>query len=225
MANGKVRIEYHPTVTKSWRDEGHFIISNVNHLGEIATYSLFEKLTPAMNLEQTSEYYEKQKKEGNPIPANSQLIFSIGDSAYNLRNESPGESEQLRNFLYQSLRLFPNAFTSCLYSPDGKDKIIHNPNTSDKYSIDSKIVGPDNWFSKIPDKNILESLLGTSDVNKINQVFQWINKTNGYLWRINDKPKEKNKRVAGFSASDGRLYLDCLRSPRCEYPAFRVLKI
>lgn len=223
--NVESKILYYAPVINSWRNEGHFIIPNVNDQEKIITYALFEKMTRPMNLEQTSEYYETNKQKGNPHPVNSKLLFSIWNSAYDLRNEAQKESEQLRNFLKQGIRKYPNAFTSLLYTPDETDKIIHNPNTSDEYSINAKFVGPDEWFSEIPDKNILEPLFGTSDIKKINEVFQLINNTSGYLWRINDKPNKKIERGVWFYADDSGLCLDCDVDPRIEYPAFRVLRV
>ena len=105
------------------------------------------------------------------------------------------------------------------------DCILHNVGTSEQYISEGNVVGPDGWLDKIPDKGILERVLGTQDVKQINNVVQHINGTNVYLCRINSKPEQLDKRVARFDADDVRLVLNCFRGPRIEYPAFRVLKI
>ena len=209
----------------TWQAEKRFVIPNVSYRGQTGTYRLFENMTRAWNQEQLAELYETEKQKGNPIPTDAPLIWAIATSAYNFRNQNPQASEKLRQFLRQGMSEYPNTLTRIVYAPEGSDKIIHNYRTSDEYSIDEKVVGPDGWFSEIPDKKVLESLLGTQDVSQINQVSQWINRTNSYLWRLNSKPKEKDERVARFVAGDGRFVLGCGRDPLAGYPAFRVLKV
>jgi len=205
--------------------ESFFEIPGVVYRGESRTYRLFEQMTDSMTQYQLAEFYEKEKSKGNPHPMDSVLHLTIPFAAYRLRNESPEEAEKLRKFLQTSFRQNPNTLTRVIYNPDGNDEIIHNYGTSDQYSLRENLVGPNNWMADISDKNVLESLLETSNVNKINEFFQWFNKTNGYLWRLNSKPSKKEERVVGFNADSTRLYLNGNRDPSNRSPAFRVLQV
>ena len=205
--------------------EGFFDIPGVVYRGETGNYRVFERMTPAMTQDKLAELYQGEKPKGNPHPMDSVLYFAISLAGYNLRNESPEGAEHLRQFLRESFRKYPNTLSRIIYNSSEKDKIIHNYRTSDEYALDSEVVGQDGWITKIPDKQILESLLGTDNVDKINKVSNWINGTNGYLWRLNSKPENKEERVVRFGADDNWFYLYCNGNPHDECPAFRVLRI
>ncbi len=205
--------------------ESFWTIPGVIYRGKTGTYGLFEQMTPEMNQEQLAELYEQEKQKGNPHPTDAPLLWAICTSAFALKNENLETSKKLRNLLKDSFRTFPNTLTRIIYNPPGEDKIIHNYRTSDEYSLDGKVVGLNSWIDEILDKNILEKLLGTQDVPKINNVSQWINGSNKYIWRLNN-PKTKDERVAKFDAfADGRFDFYCDRDLLGEYPAFRVLKV
>ena len=215
----------HESPSLTWESEKRFLIPAVSYRGETTDYRLFEEMTPAMNQEQLAELYEKEKQKGNPYPTDVPLIWAICTSAYNLRNENPKTSKKLKNLLENNFKKYPNILTKIIYNLSGKDKIIHNYKTSDQYSLDGKVVGSDGWIENIADKKVLEFFLGTSNIEQINKVSQWINNTNVYFWRLNSNPKTKDERVARFSAVQGRLGFDCCGSLLFKYPAFRVLKV
>lgn len=181
-------------------------------------------MTPAMTQDKLSELYEREKQKGNPHPTDAPLIQAIITRGYDFRNQNRTQAEKLRDFLQKGFRIFPNTLTRVSYSPSG-DRVVHNHGTSDEYSINGNVVGPSGWMKYILDKRVLESLLGTKDVKKINKVSQWVNGTDSYLWRLNSKPTQKDERVVGFDADDCGLVLDCDWDPLNEYPAFRVLCI
>ena len=218
------KIIYEPVRIGTWKDEAKFVISGVSYRGQTGLSRLFEQMTPAMNQDALAELYETEKQKGNPVPTDMPLIWAIASRGYDRRNEI-GDSEKLRQFLRTGLRRYPNTLTRAVYASEGNDKIIHNHKTSDEYSIEGQVVGPNGWLSEMSDKNVLESLLGTNDVTKINEVSQWINGTDSYIWRVNSKPKEKIEKVAGLDAGGSRLGFDCYRVPQYECPAFRVLKV
>ena len=205
--------------------ESFWEIPGVVYRGETGTYRLFEAMTQPMTQNELSELYEREKKAGNPHPADSILNFAIPLVAYNLRKKNPEEAEELRNFLQTSFRKYPNTLTRVIYSPSGNDRIIHNYGTSEQYSVDKKVVGKSDWLVNIPDKRVLEALLGTKNVPQINRLFQWVNGTDAYIWRLDSKPKQEEERVAWFGAIVSRLSLTCGRNPLDEYPAFRVLRV
>ena len=99
------------------------------------------------------------------------------------------------------------------YKPSWKDKVIHNYGMQDQYGIQEDIVGKDDYITQINPQNELKAILGSDNINEINQVYNWITGKNAYLWRINKKPEKYIERVAWFGASSGRAGLDCYRDP------------
>ena len=197
---------------ESWR------VPSVSYRGQTRDYEVVGEMTPAMTQEKLV------KKYGIEIPS-VPLIWAISSQAYALRDVNLGDAEELKNFLSAGFRQYPNTSTRIVYNPSGNDLVVHSSGTSREYSLDAEVVGSDGFMGDIPDKKVLESLLGTSDVENINEVANWINGTNAFLWRLNSKPKQKVERVAGFDADSGGLDLDCDRDPLSECPAFRVLEV
>jgi len=205
-----------PSVKHVFPSEEYFEISGVNYRGDTNTYRLYTKMTPPMNQDKLAEFYEKEKKEGNPRPMDSILHFSIFDSAV-----KSGDSD-LMNFIQSGLKKYPNTLSRIIYNPSQKDKIMHNYGTSDYYSLMGDIAGEDNWIDKLKDKKSLELLTGIKDINKLNKISLGINNTPMYIWRVNSKSSEKIECVVGFSAGVVRLFLLAGRFLSLEYPAFRV---
>lgn len=205
--------------------EGYWEIPGIDYRGETHTYRVFEKMAPVMNHDNLVEYSMGEKQKGNPYIGDSILTFATMSVAYNLRKKHSEEIEMFRKFLQSGLKQYPGTLTRIIYNPQGEDEIIHNYKTSDEYILNDKVVGSDGWIKDIPDKKILKSLLGIDNIKRINEISQWINNTNTYLWRLNSKPLQKNERVVGFDACLDGLYLLCDRLPAYLYPAFRVLKV
>ena len=211
-----------PVIT--WQSEPRFRIPGVFYRGKQNNFLLFEKMTSTMTQDKLSELYETEKQKGNPVPTNAPLIWAIATRAHELRGENPEAIGKIRQFIKSGFRRYPNTLTRINYSPEN-DVVVHNVGTSDQYSLEGNVVGPDNKINAIPDKKVLESLLGTQNISQINAVSQWINGTDAYLWRLNLKPEQLDKRVVRFAADDGGLNLSCNRNPLNEYPAFRVLQV
>lgn len=207
----EAKIVHYTPKAESWR------LSEVSNRGKTETYEIIGEMTPAKTQDKLIEKY------GLEIPS-TELLFGIMSRTYELRNKDKEVSETLRLFLRKGVRAYPNTSTRIVYDSNGNDKIIHNYGTSNN-TIDTQVVGSDGWINKIPDKKVLESLLGTQDIAGINNISQWINGTDSYLWRLNSKPDKKLERVARFVAGGDGLGLDCGRDPLGEYPAFRVLKV
>lgn len=206
--------------------EGFFDVPGVVDGEKTRTYRIFERMTPAMTQDQLSDFYEKEKPRGNPHPMNSILHFAISLAGYNLRNECPSETEQLRSFLRKGFRKFPNTLTRIIYNPSGRDKVVHNYGTSDKYTLNNHIFGSPGLVLDISDKNILKPIFGTEDVDKVNSVFHWLHDANTEIWRIRLKPENVVEKVVGLDACIGGLFtLDCCGDPLNKSPAFRVLRI
>ena len=122
--------------------------------------------------------------------------------------------EEAKKFISDNMfKYWLMTLTRIEYKPSGKDKVIHNYGMQDQYGIQEDIVGKDDYISKINPQNELKAILGSDNINEINQVYNWITGKNAYLWRINKKPEKYIERVAWFGASSGRAGLDCYRDP------------
>lgn len=194
---------------------GYFEIDNGN-----SVYRLLDKMTPSMNQDKLAEFYEKEKQKGNPLPLNSIQMFEIISDAVKSGNDD------LKNYLQEGLQRWSNTLTRVIYNPIGEeDEIIHNYGTSDAYSVMGDIVGKDGLIKNIDNSNALESLLGTKDIKKLNEISNAINSTPMYFWRFNSKTSEKVERVAGFNAYDDGLLLYAYRYLSHEIPAFLVEQV
>src|SRR3989344_4158695 len=99
------------------------------------------------------------------------------------------------------------------YKAQGQDKVIHNYGMQDQYEVQEDIIVKDDYISKMNPQNELKAILGSDNVNEINQVYNWLTGKNAYLWRINKKLEKDIERVARFDAvSDGAI-LSCGGSP------------
>ncbi len=206
--------------------EGFWEIPGVNYKGKNKTYRIFEKMAPEMNHGDLINHSIKEKKKGNPCIGDSILTFTIMSTANKLMEKYPKEIDGLRKFLQSSLNQHPNTLTRVGYNPQGEiDNIIHNYGTPNEYTLKQNLVGEDGWISDIKDKKVLKSLLGTDNIKKINEISQWSNNTNTYIWRLNSKPAQKNEGVVRFDANSDGLDLDCGGDPAGRYPAFRVLEV
>ncbi len=199
----------------------YFEITKQNKEGEEIKYNLMYKLSDPMNVEQTAEHYENAKKEGNPLPLTSIQTLELLEDIGNSRNN------QLKNHVYNLLRNNWIATTSVVeYNPKGQeDKAIHNYKTSDELSEYGNLIGGDDLIKNIDNLNVLELLVGTKDIKRLNKISNSTNNTPMYFWRLNSKPdKSIQSRVRFFAISDG-LSLVAIRDLSSEFPAFLVEQI
>lgn len=221
--NSESKIIYEaPALT--WQSEPRFRIPGVVYRGKQGNYLLFEQMTSSMTQDSLIELYESEKAKGNPVPTDMPLIWAIATKGFELKDKNPEAAEKLRHLLRQGFRKWSTTLTRVHYSPQD-DCIVHNIGTSDQYTLEGNVVGPNGFVNEIPDNGVLEKLLGTRNISQINLVSQWINGTKSYIWRLNSKPKQLDKLVARFGADVDGLVLGCSRDPLYEDPAFRVLRV
>ena len=113
--------------------------------------------------------------------------------------------EEAKKFISDNMfKYWLMTLTRIEYKPSGKDKVIHNYGMQDQYGIQEDIVGKDDYITQINPQNELKAILGSDNINEINQVYNWITGNNAYLWRVNSKPYNDIECVARFYAvSDG----------------------
>ena len=194
---------------------GYFEIDN----GE-SIYRLMEKMTTPMDQDKLAEFYEFEKKKGNPLPMNSIQHIELFNDAIKSGNKD------LMNFLQKGLRMWLNTLTRVIYNPVGKeDETIHNYGTSDAFSVIGNIVGNDGMIIDIDNSNALELLLKTKDIKGLNKVSNVINSTQIHFYRINSKPVKKIECFVRFGANSYWLNLVTDRNLSDEYPAFMVGRV
>jgi len=187
----------------------------------IKKYKLLDTLSDPMSALKRTEFYEKAKKAGNPLPLDSIKTREL------LEDVAISGNSELQNYVYDSLRSYWIATTSVVeYNPKNqKDEVFHNWKTSDEYFLVGDIVGDNNYIDKINNPNALELLVGTKDVERLNKISNIIIRTPTFLWRYNSKSCEKVKCGVRFVAGDYRLGLYAVRDLSVEDPAFLVEQI
>ena len=120
------------------------------------------------------------------------------------------DAEQAREFIKKEMRAkYLITLTRIKYNPKGKDEVINNFKMNDEYKIQTNFVGKDGFIKDVQNKDYLNAILGTDNIPEINEVYQKINQTDAYIWRVNKKPKSIDERVARFNAYSDRVDLDC----------------
>ncbi|MEK6933288.1 MAG: hypothetical protein AABW75_00240 [Nanoarchaeota archaeon] len=164
--------------------------------------------------EQWAEYSMKAKKQGEFYTPDYPLFYSI------LRSVKAGQvvNSQVGKEISSTIKeISRNHFLMTLtrigYQPQGKDIVTHNFGMNDQYEIRERFVGQDGWISKLNDADVYEALLGTDKTQEIDEVFQWLNGTDAYLFRVNSRPSKLDERVAGFYAGSVGAGLGCVRYP------------
>lgn len=200
--------------------EGYNEISNVLYRGEKATYRIYDELTKPRNIYELAELFEKEKKAGNPIPANSELLQGI------FKAINPAD-EYLIQRIRQTLRdnIWTNTLTGIDWYKNNNSRVFHNKGTSEQYIKKGNLIGRDGYISKIKPKKILKNVLGNDNIEELDNVSQKINEAPMCLWRINSKLSENIETIVRFDAFPGRFDLYCGRSFLYRYPAFRIQKV
>ncbi|MFA5174463.1 MAG: hypothetical protein WC438_04755 [Candidatus Pacearchaeota archaeon] len=196
----------------------YWTIPNVSYRNGIHTFDLSKTLLEngqAKTQEQWAEYRKIAQPKAEFYTGDMPLYHAVFTALFEQKDNPQFKqiAEEARQFIQNSMRQkCPITLTRIAYQPRGKDKIIHNYKTNEQYELEEKIIGPDRLIES-GDCLALKSLLGNGDINKINSVYQWINQTNAYLWRLNEKPKNVDERVARFDASSGGVNLYCYWGP------------
>ena len=125
-----------------------------------------------------------------------QTLFKNKDNA-----QFKDNIEEARKFLHKMCKSdWFVTLSRIKYKTQGKDIITHNYGLQDKIEIQEDIIGDDGFISQLNPQKELKAVLGSDNINKINQVYNWISEKEAYIWRLNDKPKQDAERIVGFSS-------------------------
>jgi hypothetical protein len=187
----------------------HWEIPNVEYRNGIYTVRLAKSLLDNGNAKKQSdwiEYSKQARRNGDFYVGNMALQYSIFRA---LSLQTNPESLEARDFIKKSMREKWLATTTRLkYDPSGNDEVIHDYGMPIQLKIGVELVGPDR-FVDTNDSNVLNALLLDKDIARVNSVFNFLNGTNAYIWRLNSKPKKTDERVARFFAYSDWAYLGC----------------
>jgi hypothetical protein len=216
VLNGTPNLQQDPdpqppqTNPANFQNLGDYWRVQVNYRNGICTADLSKSLLDngnAKTQEQWAEYRKIAEPKGEFYTGDMPLYHAIFTALFKQKDRP--ESEEARVIIQKQMRKkWLMTLTRIAYQPNGKDKIIHNFGTNQKYELDEKIVGPDRIL-EFGDGSALTALLGDGNINQIKSIYNWINGTDTYLWRINSKPKSVDERVARFRANSNWASLNC----------------
>jgi len=158
-------------------------IPNVNYEGKVSSWDLLKKLMPSVNFDETVNQTKRAKEENYFYTESIKFYYSLFKTLYDSEEENV---EEIRNFLNKSMNgTWLNTTTLINYKKSGKDQIIHNYSLPNQEKINQKFVGVDEIVKNSKNKDFYKNLLGSENVKKINEVFQWITGKQLRLWRFN----------------------------------------
>lgn len=202
-------------ISDFWKIEG------VEYRNGIYSVDLAKQLLPSMTQNKLAEYSKKAKAENKFYGADMPLNYSIFKALYKQKNSKEAE-EAKKLIARQMIDSWLMTLTRINYKANGLDEVIHNYNQDDEYKINENIVGPDDYITRIKDKNYLKALIGTEDIKEINDVFEWLVGQKAYIWRLNSKPDKTCGRVARFFADSDWANLNCYWGPEYSYSSLGV---
>ena len=192
-----------------WRIEG------VSYRKGIYTVDLAKSLLDN-GITKTQDQWINYSKEAKPKQGFYLADMPLYHSIFKALSQGTGKDrEEAKAFVKEQMRAkYPMTLTRIRYSPQEEDEVIHNLGMDDEYIVKGKMVGPDEYIADSKDTRYLELILGAGNVPEINQVYQAINGTDAYIFRVNEKPKNIDERVVGFLAGTVKAVLYCDGDPQ-----------
>jgi len=220
--------EVFPIMAKSAKGSVRNSIQNLqtvlNYAGdERITVDLAKELLDNGNSKTQEQWIEfsKQAQENNNFYVGDMPLYHAVFTALSKNNTK--DVEEAMNFIKEQMRAkWLMTLTRIRYNPTGKDSVINNYNMKDEYIFETNFVGADEFIQDSTDNDYLKAILGTNNINEINEVYQRISSTDAHIWRVNSKPASIDERVAGFVAGSDRAYLYCDWNPRYSNSALGV---
>lgn len=106
------------------------------------------------------------------------------------------------------------------YMPSGEDVITHNYGLDNQYNIKIAFLGPDEFIINTSNPQGYQALFDTKDnIKEINKDFRFLNGTDLYAWKVNQRPPSKDTRVVWLFAGLYGFGVSCGGDPQCSVPA------
>jgi hypothetical protein len=186
---------------KFWRIEG------VDDRGKIETYDLLKNFLPSGTQDEFLQRRIEAEKNGGFYCGSMPLQYAVLEALHDSKESE--DREEAKNFIKKDMN--ENGLitlTTINYNSSGKDTAFHNFALSGEYARDAYI---HNLHRKITldDEEVLEALLLTKDVSKVNKVLEWVYETPVYFWTFQQngerviKPVKRVARIESFSKGNG----------------------
>jgi len=161
--------------------------------------------------------YEKAIDDCEFYTPDFPALYGIIKALYTARDDisQAAQIAEAQEFLKNTSReMWLMTLTRISYHPAGKDLIIHNFGTRNRYEKSVDFITLNEWIKNTSKPASYQALLDTQDsVQEINSVFFWLNGTNAHSWKVNSKPDNVIERVAEFGTNPDKVNLDCGRVP------------
>jgi len=193
-------------------------ISGVNYRNRVHKVDLSKSLLDNGNSKTQDKWveYSKSAKQRNDFYTGDFPLYHALFRALFFGKDSSDKDkvEEARAFLEKQFKeKWLMTLSRVRYMPSGKDIVIHNFGMPDKIEIPEDFVGKNEWVKDSKTPQVYNTLLGSNNVQEINQIYSWITKKPAYLYRINSKQQGIDERVARFDAYSGGAVLYCYWDP------------
>jgi len=173
---------------------------------EDGEYNVALKLIPLMTQEQASRY-----SQDGFSAVSMPTYFKVFSALYELRNTD--DAETARQFIENAFRKeSPLTLTRILYTPKGKDKIIHDYNTDLQRVKRANLTGKNGLIKDFLPLEASLALTG-KEPKEVEELMQYLNGTSVYVWRLISKQNITDERDARFFADSDLAGLDCSKCP------------
>ena len=161
--------------------------------------------------------YEKAIDDCEFYTPDFPALYGIVKALYTARDDisQAAQIAEAQEFLKNTSReMWLMTLTRISYHPAGKDLIIHNFGTRNRYEKSVDFITLNEWIKNTSKPASYQALLDTQDsVQEINSVFNWLNGTDARSWKVNPRPDDIDKRVARFDADSNWAGLNCEGDP------------
>ena len=203
-------------------------VAGINYRNDIYQVDLKKDLLDNGNSKTQDEWieYTKNAMQNNKFYVGDMpLYYSLFQTLFKNKDNAQFKDniEEARKFLQKTCKDYWLMTLSRInYNKPGKDIITHDYGLQDKLEVQEDIIGSDGFISQLNPEKELKAVLGSSDINEINQVYDWISGKNAYIWRINSKPEQNDERIVGFSSGGAGFRLGWSRGRGGSSEAFGV---
>jgi len=199
----------------------HYTMTGVLYQGSLCRVDLAKALLDngaSRTQDQWVQYSQEVERNDAFRVGDFPLYHALFTTLYRNRDTPQYQEaiEQARTFIDKQMKAkWLTTLTRIGYQPSGQDTIIHNYNMPNQSTLQADVTGPDGLVSTLQGETALfKDLLGTEDMQEIQNVYHWLTNVPLYLWRVNAKPPQIDERVARFDADAGRTNLNCNRYPQ-----------
>lgn len=207
----------------------YWSMGGIIYRGKIVAVDISKQPLPARTQDEHAAHAKESKDKNRFYCADLPIYFALKSCLYDnggypgLR-DSKGDPriEKIRRFISDQMgRSMLITLTRVIYTPTGKDRIVHNYGLSDQQEILEDLVDQEG-STKINNSKIYQSLLETNNP-EFQGVYFWLTGGKIRLFRSSKKPeREMESPIRFFSEDNDYDYIDCLNDPETPSPALGV---